>query len=1354
MSRLLLNRPPSICQPLLVVVVVGLIAAGVGRASDLPVGGAVAAVARQDARPVSIRVQWGGGKPQAWSGSIAVVGAAAGAVPEWRTVCAEPDAAAMLHEADGKIFVHQPRPVAADGVELSIAEWRTARLQVRLAAKAGGRAETTVDVAVADVLAAAVQQSLDGDGNRLTIKQSPGDPLRVTIMDAAGQGALRRPGERMRLRVDPLLPVRTDHAGQYELRVRLAAGPKGEADDAQAVPIVPRGEGAGDRRLTRFEPVEFDVTLPAREGTCDVELQAVEVGSLRWARPLASRTVQVVAVADRPADPPPAEWKLVHEVDPGSPRLHERLRRLPGAGLTQGGMPAIPMPAMPLPTFTRPSLSLPHVPLPSVPLPNVTLPKMPSAATVSSLVPRFSGLLVAGHSTVEPHALGPMLLLPPAKVAGEPSWEGIVVAGAQPGIPHAVEIDFPSDQEAVVGASVLELDAAGTLVEVRHAGGFEVRRNPYADKVELRRHRFVFWPTTRNPLVVVSNPSLRRSAMIGKVRVLAGPGRLPAAGRPAAVAARQLFALWPTPDFTVWGGVERVDAATGRGFADWGTHLAGLRHSAEWLASRGAVGGLVAVYAQGAAAWPSMLSRQAPRWGSGAAAETDLDPQAKDLLGLLGRVYAGEGLRFVAGMAFDAPLPPLETLLAAGGAEASGIVCVGRDGRPRRTPHGPHYNVLDPRVQRAVESQVRELAVRLRGAPAADGVALLLAHDGWLHLPGTAAALDDATFARFLESVGTREPDAGGDRFARRAEMVEGPLRDMWLEWRADVVAAFHARLAGILAEADPRLVLHVVPTTLFAAGDLAARFRPRLGVEPTAGDVLREAGLDPLRSTAHPQVVFSMPHVHTAADGLVDRGLVTAANLTPAVAEAARSARRRGIAIIEQPVSFDVRPLASHGPFGVAAPAGTCPIHAVPTGAEAGRPLAESLAAADAEIVFDMRLALAELAATDTGMTAFSALPAGAMPAVPDLSPPVVIRMMPQAAGGTWMRVVNAAAAPGRIRIGLEGRPAGVLDAADRSRIELGADGVATVPVGPWGTRTLVVDGGVTVRGARIEYDESVQAAVAARIQDLRRRRAALEVPQSLAVLDNPGFEVGSEPLGAAFADRGRAAGVTGWELVEQRRGALEIVPGMPAPGAAGTPGRGLAFSSVNGLASLHSNPFPPPAAGRLSVAVWLRVEDGAPQPPLRIALEGLHDDREYYRFAAVGGLAGGRALTTEWAQFVLPVDDLPTAGLESLRVRFDLLGPGRVLIDDVRVLDLAFEESQRVQLSRLIARFEQSLATRDIGGCVVGLDGHWPRFLTEFVSDAAVARMAAVPVPAAAPPAKPAAPAGMLDRVRGWWQ
>ena len=1334
----------------------GLATVMVAAAAELPLGN-VAAASKQQARPVAIRVQWGGGKPQAWTGTVAVIGDRER--PSWRTLCADADAAAMAHDKHGVIRVHQRRPVAMDGVELSIQDWRTARLQVRLAAVVGGQPATTVDVAVADVLAAAEQRPLDGEGNRLVIRQAAGDALRVSIdegPEAIGKaGAPRRPGERVRMRVDPLLPVRADQAGRFELRVRLAAG-QGEQQEGQAVPIVPRaaGEPGGDRRLTRFEPVEFDVTLPAREGTCDVELQAVEVGSLRWTRPLATRTVQLVAVADRPPAAVPAEWRTVHEVDPGSPRLHERLRRLSGVGLPHVPLPSIPVPTLPLPNFTRQTPSLPSVPLPKMPA--VPLP------AVGGMMPRFSGLLVAGHSRVEPHPLGLMLTLPPAPGSGEPTWEGIVVAGAQPGLPHAVEVEYPSDQDAVVGIGVVELDAAGAAIEVRHAGGFEVRRDPYAGPATLRRHRFVFWPATRNPLVVVANPSTRHPAIVGRMRVLAGPARL-AAARPASPSdgaggdrPRSVLGLLPTPDFTVWGGVERVDAESGRSFADWGTHLAAARHSAEWLAAQGAAGALVAVYAQGAALWPSALSRQAPRWGSGVVADTGLDPQAKDVLGMLCRVYAGEGLRLVPGMAFDAPLAELEALLAADGPAAVGIACVGRDGRPRRTPHGPHYNILDPRVQQAVEARVRELTERLDGAAAVDGVALLLSHEGWLHLPGTAWALDDVTFARFLESVGTREPAAEADRFARRAAMVEGPLRDMWLEWRADTVAAFHARLATVLTERDPRLELHIVPTTLFAAGEFAARFRPRIGADAVPGDVMREAGLDPLRSTAHPQVVFSTPHVHSAADGLVDRGVVASANLSAAVAAGARDARRRGIAIVEQPVGFDLRPLVPHGPFGSAAPAGPCAIHAVPGGGEAGRSLAESLVAADAEVVFDMRIASCE--ATDAGAAsrAFTALPPRPLPVIAAGDPPVVIRVQ-EAAGATWMSVINAGAAPGRIRIGLDGRCDGVIDLVDRSRLALAADGVVTVPVAAWGIRTLLVDGAVTVRSARIDYDESLEAVAAARIRDLRRRRAALEMPSPLEALDNPGFEVGPEAAAAAGGDRsrGRPGVVAGWELVEERRGTLELAPGLPTPG--GGPGRGLEFSSANGLASLRSNPFPPPASGRVSVAVWLRLADGAPQPPLRIAVEGTEDGREYYRFAAVGGLAGGRPLTAEWSQFVLPVDDLPTSGLESLRVRFDMLGPGRVLIDDVRVYDLAIEESQRVELSRMISRMEQALATRDLGGCVVGLDGHWPRFLEEFVSDAAVARMAAVPLaepPSPAPPAPPASPASVFDRVRGWWR
>jgi hypothetical protein len=193
---------------------------------------------------------------------------------------------------------------------------------------------------------------------------------------------------------------------------------------------------------------------------------------------------------------------------------------------------------------------------------------------------------------------------------------------------------------------------------------------------------------------------------------------------------------------------------------------------------------------------------------------------------------------------------------------------------------------------------------------------------------------------------------------------------------------------------------------------------------------------------------------------------------------------------------------------------------------------------------------------------------------------------------------------------------------------------------------------------------------------------------------------------------------------------------------GREGTGDKAAIFTSANGLSTLRSNPFARPASGRLSIAAWLRIKDGDPQPPLRIALEGDEGGREYYRFAAIGGLAGGRPLAAQWSQYVLQVDDLPEGGLESLRVRFDMLGPGSVEIDDVRLFDLAFDESQRVQLTRLLTGLDQRLAADDVGGCLVQLDGHWPRYLEAFVPE----RIAAVAEP---PKAKTS-----RVKVKNWWK
>jgi hypothetical protein len=400
---------------------------------------------------------------------------------------------------------------------------------------------------------------------------------------------------------------------------------------------------------------------------------------------------------------------------------------------------------------------------------------------------------------------------------------------------------------------------------------------------------------------------------------------------------------------------------------------------------------------------------------------------------------------------------------------------------------------------------------------------------------------------------------------------------------------------------------------------------------------------------------------------------------------------------------------------------------------------------------VFDMALAT-RCSPASPARRAYEAAPLPPGDVVADVLPPLTIRVC-RSGNVTWAQLVNAADAPATARIRCGGRPTAVVDGVSGTPLPLAADAEIMVPLEPWGVRGILIDGGVSIGSARLEYAADLQQTIALRIDRLRQRRAVLETPVPLAVLDNPAFELGSAaPVGRPVAT------VAGWEVVESRRGTVTLVPGA---GTSGQAGRGLEFSSLNGLATLRSNPFAAPATGRISVAAWLRVADAATQPPLRIAIEGLQDDREYYRFAAVGGLTGGRPLTGEWSQFVLQIDDLPSEPVESLRVRFDLLGPGRVQIDDLRVFDLAFDESQRSQITTAVSVLDHQRSSGDLGGCVVGLDGYWPAFLESFVTDAALAAAeasrTAVPVAPVAP--DPAAPeerqaGGMFDRFKGWWQ
>ncbi len=141
------------------------------------------------------------------------------------------------------------------------------------------------------------------------------------------------------------------------------------------------------------------------------------------------------------------------------------------------------------------------------------------------------------------------------------------------------------------------------------------------------------------------------------------------------------------------------------------------------------------------------------------------------------------------------------------------------------------------------------------------------------------------------------------------------------------------------------------------------------------------------------------------------------------------------------------------------------------------------------------------------------------------------------------------------------------------------------------------------------------------------------------------------------------------------------------------------------------------------------------------------------FYRKAIVGK-GGGKPIPDEWFRFVYPINDLPAEGRSELRVRFDLLGPGEVCIDDVTLYDLKFEDAERVALTKLIALADAKLQSKKLADCARLLDGYWPHFLLAHVpfteKELPIARR---PEPVVDPPKKPGRIEQMRDYLRRLW-
>jgi hypothetical protein len=1199
----------------------------------------------------------------------------------------EADEPGSIWVAENRLEIRQKSPREYDGVDVFVVAPLDAKLLFSITADPR-QPPVNQELRLADVIQKPFSRPLDDRNNRLLVRRAPGDMLRVLLpRNSLVFDCL----ERVSIDVKPhLLPVA--QGANVRIKSRLVA--KGGGDELWSeVHDVTRS--ANDD--TTPDVLSLELTMPETEGVYDLIVEASERNPLRWHKPIASRHVQFMVVSDEPPphEPDRTPWAKVFEIDPANPGWADRLK---------------------------------------------SLSRMPGWR---------QGPLGNGHAQARQHALGPVVQLGPAASPDDLAWEAYPLEIEKPGVPHLLEVEFPSDIPQTLGISVLEPNAAGHITPIGLDSGVYTRPQTPSSPVEWHKHRVVFWPRTKSPLVLITNRGQGESAAYGKIRVLAGPTRLPPAIQAPFDRSERLFAAYyDRPLFTEnFGAVESLDSWSGRSLDDWQTFYEGATRLVEYLNHAAYNGLMLAVLADGSTIYPSDLLQPTPRYDTGPFFDSAQDPFRKDGLELLLRIFDREGGKLIPAIQFSAPLPALEALARGTDPQTSGIALVGADGRPWTASHmprrelAPYYNPLNPHVQEAMLAVVREIVQRYGHHPAFTGLAIQLSAHGYAQVPGEAWGFDDATIAAFERDKQVRVPGAGAERFAERARHLLGAERKTWLEWRAEKLADFHFRMQRELATVRPDALFYLAPVDMFDTPEARRALAPGVSSRGPVEEVLLTMGIRASLYRDRQGLVFLRPQSVTPPAPVAATALASELAQSTELDALARESFLAGSLFCHQPPQARLSSFEAKSPFGQDKTYAWLVSQMSPAGFENRERFVRSLARLDSHVIFDggWLLPLGQEDSLASLVAAFRRLPAGEFESLAEIDP-VTVRALVRD-GSSYFYFVNDSAWPVTVSMQVQSPPGVRVDELSGSRrlhpIQSNRWDLALEPYDLIAVR--FASDKIKLTKFAVTPSELVQGELQRRIDDLGRRLAVLESRPQLAGPKNPGFENSTRGQPAnwtltAIPPTSAAA------VVERRQGFL----GTSA----------VRLQSNGQSASLTSEPFAAPKTGRLSLSVRLRVDNADVQPGLRLSVEGAHDGAMYNPFAMVGGGAGAAPLPGDWAtsQFILKIEDVPAAGLSDLRVRFDLIGPGAVWIDDVQLYHLEFDRTERFKLAGRLVLAAKQLEDGNWGECQRELDGYWPRFLSANVPLVRQSQAAAADPATEAAGEKQATRPRAIEKVKDW--
>ncbi len=1237
-----------------------------------------------------LRIVWGGGKPRAFRGSISID---QGTLSVVRNLSLQSDSIGAVVNGDASTVKLSPHSLSTfGGVDVKIQASPTSKLTFRIDDSITNQpVEHTL--LLSEILQGNWIRPLDDSGSRIAAERQMQDRIRVQSPQPMGIFSIGAPWQATVSGYRCGLP-----GGEYQLTTAVVDAGSGAVVSRSEDKVAVDGQG-------NFSSNQIELSLPTIEGAYTIELSLQRkrfLPNLVSSGAALTRRLDIVTFDYGGQSSRIKAWIPAASIQPLSTQWWTAMTWISTLGTAQ--------------TLTQITGLAEHTKRP-----------VNYGAQASRMV--------AG---VEYLSLSPA------------AWQAYPLRIAQAGQPHRLRVRVPTDQPQQLVISVRDFHRNGepTTLNV-DSGVLLTERQIATENVNVAgyaEHEIVFWPRSEQPYVLLLNSSTGRDAAFGEITLDVGqsapevaansPAQLPAQlqseNAPSVPAERAMnqhrsTALYLSKPLLAdaFGGQRSIDPITRRPLESWHTWHQSATRLTQYMQSKGYNTLVFNVVSEGAAVFPSPLS-STKRFDNGTFYSDGRSPELKDLVELLCCHFDRAGLQLVLGLEMNSHLPGL----AKWDADVSkhvGYFQVNIDGTPWKseTELGSRrvlYNPLHPQVQAEFEQVLREISSRYASHPSFQGIALELGESSHLIFAGDRWGYDDATLRKFEAATQAKLPSREG-----LAEAMKGGLRLGYLTWRATELSNFYVRLAGAISQSKKSAKLLINPLPI-----LERRPSERDYIDPNMqarnlSDYWLAAGLDVNRLKQQSNIILLRGKLESPLkSGLVQDWLSRIASDSGLAS--ADVGNTTGTLLIQRPLGmpiYEANKLQNSSSTTTA----WCYPQANTIGTGSLPSLVALLHREDALLIGDGGLMplQGDSPKLQQFRQTFVALPNIPMRSINIDSGESSVRIRSATVGTTtYLQMINSAPWPERVTMDVRiASSNGLVEILGGRELTLSGNNAQLTVSSRTNAQRVQRNTvwqfelppfdliGVKVSDPQFQVNSVMHSPDPAVITRITKEIEELE--GLMAIAADPGRTTSLGIAGGDFESWVDDSRPTGWSVSSLPQVAISRADTLPHSGQSC-----IALENRNNAqvsAWIQSEKIPIPESGRLAVEAWVRYSPSANSPILmQLSVIGrTRDGRRFQRVHQFGASAQTNQGNVDWGRkpIVLYVSDLPSDELAELHVAFDLVGPGKIWLDDIQAYEPLINPDERVQIRGQLFLAREKLRENNPFPAEQALNSHWARYL-----------------------------------------